>query len=54
MGLTGVTGVTRVMRVMEKEEEEKENENKFLRPNGPTGQSIVQEVLADLKNKAKK
>ena len=50
MGLTGVTGVTE----KEEEEEKNENENKFLRPNGPTGQSIVQEVLADLKNKAKK
>ena len=48
VGLTGVTGVT------EKEEEKKENENKFLRADGPTGHSIVQEVLADLKNKAKK
>ena len=46
----GLTGVTRVMRVMEKEEEEKEKKKEVL-----TGQSkVVQEVLADLKNKAKK
>ena len=50
----GLTGVTRVMRVMEKEEEEKENENKFLRADGPMGQSIVQEVLADLKKQSEK
>ena len=50
-----MTGVTGMAWMTEKEEEEKEKEKKFLRPDGPTGQSkVVQEVLADLKNKTKK